>query len=78
MVDLTLMLLVAILANTKWHKNAEKGLKPWHKGTNLRVLSESSKMITNSNLTGFKWFSKLFAFLFLEGNLASVLEVLIG
>ena len=27
---LTLLLLVANFANTKWDKNAEKWLKPWH------------------------------------------------
>ena len=37
----------------------EKWPKPWHMGTHLRVLSESYPM--NTNMTGFKWFSKIFA-----------------
>ena len=60
---LTLMLLVANLANTKWCKKPEKWPKPWQMGTHLRVLSESFQM--NTNLTGFRWFSKIFAFLYL-------------
>ena len=44
---LTLMLLVANLANTKWSKKPEKWLKPWHMGTHLRVLSESYPTNTN-------------------------------
>ena len=58
-VSLTLMLLVPNLANTKWCKNPENLLKPWHMCTHLRVLSESYPM--NTNMTGFRWFSKLFA-----------------
>ena len=38
---LTLKLLVANLANTKWYKKPEKLMKPWHMGTHLRVLSKS-------------------------------------
>ena len=38
---LTLMLLVANLAITKWCKKPEKLLKPWQTGTHLRVLSKS-------------------------------------
>ena len=53
---LTLMLLVANFASKKWCKNPEKGLKPWQIGTHLRVLGESYPM--NTNMTGFKWFSK--------------------
>ena len=56
---LTLMPLVSNLANTKWCKQIEKWLKPWHMGTYLRVLSESCPM--NTNMTGFRWFSKIFA-----------------
>ena len=41
------------------HKKSEKLLKPWHMGTHLRALSESFLM--NTNMTGFGWFSKLFA-----------------
>ena len=38
--------------------------KPWHIGTHLRVLSESYPMDTN--MTGFRWFSKIFASLYIE------------
>ena len=52
---LTLMLLVAYLANTKWCKKTEKGLKPWHMGTHMRALGESYLMNTNiTGLDGFK------------------------
>ena len=40
-------------------KNLQKCLKPWHMGTPLRVLSKSFPM--NTNMTGFRWFSKFFA-----------------
>ena len=33
--------------------------KPWHLGTHLRVLSKSYTLSTD--MTGFKWFSKIFA-----------------
>ena len=57
---LTLMLLVANLANSKWcKKKIEKWLKPWQMGTHLRVLGESSPM--NTNMTGLRLFSKIFA-----------------
>ena len=56
---LTLMLLVATLANTKWCKNPGKLLKLGQMGTHLRVLSESFPM--NTNMTGFGWFSRIFA-----------------
>ena len=39
----------------------EKSLKPWQMGTHLRVLSESYPI--NTNTTGFRWFSKIVAFL---------------
>ena len=55
------MLLVANLVNTKWCKKPGKRLTPWHMGTHLRVLSESYP--TNTNMTGFRWFSKISAFL---------------
>ena len=55
---LTLMMLVASLANTKWCNKPEKWLKPWQMGTHLRVLSESFPM--NTNMTGFRWFLKIF------------------
>ena len=36
-------------------------MKPWLMGTHLRVLGESFQM--NTNMTGFIWLSKIFAFL---------------
>ena len=68
---LTLMQLVANLANTKWstkfekfankkiHKKAEKWLKTWLMDIYLRALSESYPM--NTNMTRFGSFSKIFA-----------------
>ena len=56
---LTLILLVANLANTKWCKKPEKWLKPWQMGTQMRELNESFQM--NTNMTGFRWFSKILA-----------------
>ena len=56
---LTLMPLLASLANTKWYKKHGKWLKLWHMGTHMRELSESFPM--NTNVTGFRWFSKIFA-----------------
>ena len=56
---LTLMLLVATLVFTNVCENPEKWLKPWHMGTHLRVLSKGFPM--NTNLTGFRWFSTIFA-----------------
>ena len=46
---LTLILVVANWANTKWCKKSDMG-------THLRVLSES--YLKNTNMTGFRWFSK--------------------
>ena len=40
-------------------KKSERCLKPWNMGTHLRILSESYPM--NTNITGFKWFSRIFA-----------------
>ena len=57
---LTLMLLVADWAITKWCIQTKKWLKPWHMGTHLRVLSENYSM--NTNMTRFRWFSKMFMF----------------
>ena len=56
--SLTIMLLVANLANTKWCKIPENDWN-WEMGTHLRVLSVSFP--TNTNLTGFRLFSKIFA-----------------
>jgi len=57
------MLLVAKLAKTEKKQNPAKSSKPWlwHMGTHLRVLSEGFPMSTN--MAGFRWFSKIFAFL---------------
>ena len=41
-------------------------------GTHLRVLGEKFPM--NTNMTGFRWFSKIFAFL--KAKVALALEVL--
>ena len=62
------MLLLANLPNTKWCKNPEKLPKPWQMGTHLRVLSESFPM--NTNMTGFRGFSKIFVFLCLGWKLS--------
>ena len=56
---LPLRLLVANFANIKLCIKTEKLLKPWHMGTYLRVLRQSYLM--NTNMTGFRWFSKIFA-----------------
>ena len=56
-------------------KKGEKWLQPWHMGINLRVLSENYPM--NTNMTGFRWFSKSFASLCFEWELALALEGLI-
>ena len=50
-------------------------LKPWHMGTHSRVLSDCYPI--NTNMTGFRWFSKLFASLCLWTHLALALEGLI-
>ena len=46
------------MAYSKWCKKTEKWLKPWHMGTHLRVISKSYSM--NTNMTGFRGFSKVF------------------
>ena len=61
-----IMLLVVNLAITKWYNAPEKWLKPWHMGTNMRVLSKSCQM--NTNMTGFRWFLTL---MLLVANLAN-------
>ena len=55
---LTLLLVVAIFVN-KNHSRMLVMTEPWHIGTHLRVLSESYLM--NTNMTVFRWFSKIFA-----------------
>ena len=52
------MLLLANLANTKWCKKPEKWLKPWYMGTHLKVCDESYPI--NTNMAGFRWFTKYF------------------
>ena len=53
-VMLTLMLLVAYLANSKRRNKPEKWLKHWHMGTHLRVLGETYPMNINwQDLNGF-------------------------
>ena len=49
---------------TKWCDKTGKWLKPWQIGTQPRVLSES--YLINITMTGFRWFSKLFASLCFE------------
>ena len=56
---LTLMLWWLIWPIQNDAKNVEKWLKPWHMGTQLRVLCESFPVSTN--MPGFEWFSKIFA-----------------
>ena len=58
-IDLTLMLLVANLANMKWCKSPEKIIETLAYGTHLIVLSNIYLM--NTYMTGFEWFSKIFA-----------------
>ena len=48
-VALTLMLVVANLANTKLYRKPEKVLKPWNMGTHMKVLGESYPMNTRSS-----------------------------
>ena len=55
------MLLMADLDNTNDAKNLEKRLNPWHMGAYLRVLSNSYPM--NTNIAGFRWVSKMLAYL---------------
>ena len=53
------MLLVAYLANTKMmQKNTEIMTETLAHGTHLRVLRESHPV--NTNMTGSRWFSKIF------------------
>ena len=70
---LTLMLLVANLANTKRCKKNEKLLKPWQMSTHLRVLGESFQM--NTKTTGFQWFFQKSCILVLWTKIVSALEV---
>ena len=53
-------------------KKLGKCLKSWHMGTHLRVLSESYPM--NTNMIGFRWFSKIFASLCFGRKVASASE----
>ena len=65
----------ANLANAKWCKTPKKILKPWHIGTHLIVLRGSYPM--NSNMSWFRWFSKVFVLLCFGLSIASTLEGLI-
>ena len=56
-IGLTLMLVVADLANTKWCKKPERWLKPCHIVSHLRVLSECYPM--NTNMIGLDDFASL-------------------
>ena len=47
------------LTHTKWCEKPVKWLKPWHIGIPHRVLSKSYQI--NTNMTGFRGFSKIFA-----------------
>ena len=55
---LTLMLLMGNCVNRKLYKKTEKHLKPWHKGTHLRVLSESYPMNTIAQVSNQTWHNK--------------------
>ena len=57
--DLTFMLVVANLANTKWSQKPDKMTETLANGTHLRVLIKSFPM--NTNMTGFRWVSQIFA-----------------
>ena len=61
------MLLADNLANTKKMQNPKEWMKPWHMGTYLRVLGESYPM--NTNMTAFRWYSKIFVSLGFEQKL---------
>ena len=50
---------MATLANAQWCKKPEKWLNPWLLGTHLWVLRKSYQM--NTNMTGLRCFSKIFA-----------------
>ena len=49
--QITLLMPVAKLPNTKRCKNPEKSQKPWHMGTHLRALSKIYPK--NTSMTGF-------------------------
>ena len=66
------MLQVAYVAITKWCKNPEKWQKTWQIGTHLRELSKSFPV--NTNMAGFKWFSKKLCVFVLWTKVASALE----
>ena len=48
----------------------KKLLRPWQMGTHMRVLIESYPM--NTNMTGYRWFSKIFASLYLDESSLSI------
>ena len=51
----------------------EKWLKPWQMGTHLRVLSESYPI--NTNMTGFRWFSKILPSWVLDESSLGIIRV---
>ena len=53
-------------------KNPGTSLKPWHMGTNLRVLSERYSMSTN--MTEFRWISKIVALMCMGWKVAFALK----
>ena len=56
--ELTIVLLLATLVNTKWCENAGKSLKPWQMGTHLAVFIQSFPM--HINMAGFEKVFKFF------------------
>ena len=59
LITLTVMLVVADLANMNDAKIWKNDLKPWQIGTHPKVLGDSYPMSTNT--TGLRSFSKIFA-----------------
>ena len=68
--SLTLMLVVAKLANTKLSKTPWKWPKPWKMGTHLRVLSKRYPMHTN--MIRFRCLSKLCILVLLDESSLSI------
>ena len=64
---------MANLVKTKWCEKSWKWQKPRQMGTYLIALSESFLM--NTNMTGFRWFSEIFAFLYLHESSLSIVRV---
>ena len=51
-------------------QNNRKNMKPWHTGIHLKVLIESYPM--NTNMTGLRWFSNIFASLWMGESIFSI------